>query len=345
VSTFPSRLPVLVDPPAAPPLRWGILGPGTIAADFTAALLAHTGQRVVAAGSRSAHRSAAFASRFGIPTSYGSYDALLADPEVDAVYIATPMSEHFAQAAAAIAAGKHVLVEKSFMRTADEAVRIRDIRRGTAVFVMEAMKTLYVPQMRLLRLLLDDGVLGELDTATAQFGSATTFDANSRLFDPALGGGVVLDIGVYPLAFARSVLGDFDRVDVSGTLASSGVEDSFSAVLTTSTGARATAAASWRSTSALRAEVGGSAARVAIGEPFHNTAPLELISNDGSRLGFFDDRRPGRQGLSYQAEAMAGYIAEGRTESPVHSLDDSIALMRLIDRVRAGAGARFDDER
>lgn len=346
MTLFPATLPVPAepDPASAPPLRWGILGPGAIAADFTAALLEHTQQRVVAVASRSEERAQTFAQRFGTPRAYGSYEQLLADPEVDAIYIATPMSEHFAQTLLCIEAGKHVLVEKSFMRTAAEAVAVRERAAGSGVFVMEAMKTRYVPQMQIIDTLLADGVLGNLDSVCAGFSSFVPYQADNRLFDPALGGGVLLDIGVYPLSFAYAVLGPFATVQAAGTLAESGVDDSVSAVLTTGSGGRALLNTSWRGNAPVRAEINGSLARIEVGEPFHNAAPLALISADGRRLAFDDQRIPGRQGLCFQAAAMARYINEGRVESPVHSLADSVAVMTLLDELRRQVGARFKDE-
>lgn len=346
MTLFPASLPSPVDPdPAsAPPLRWGILGPGIIAADFTAALLKHTQQQVVAVASRSEDRAHAFARRFGTPRAYGSYEQLLADPEVDAVYIATPMSEHFVQTMLCIEAGKHVLVEKSFMRTAAEAVAVRARAAGSGVFVMEAMKTRYVPQMQIIETLLADGVLGTVDSVSAGFGSVVPYRADSRLFNPALGGGVLLDIGVYPVSFAYAVLGPFATVQAAGTLAESGVDDSVSAVMTAGSGGQALVNASWRGIAPVRATINGSLARIEVGEPFHNAAPLVLIYADGRRLSFDDQRIPGREGLCFQAAAMARYIKEGLVESPVHSLADSVAVMALLDELRRQVGSRFSDE-
>ncbi len=315
-----------------------------IAGDFVRALHAHTRQEVVAVGSRDATRAASFAEAHGIPTAHESYDRLLADGMVDAVYVATPMSEHAANARDCIDAGKAVLVEKSFTRTADEARYVRSHARERGVFVMEAMKTVYLPHMQVLRRLLADGVLGAVDTVQASYGGVVPFEPRSRLFDPALGGGVLLDVGVYPLSFAYSVLGPFDRVQASGTLAPTGVDDGMSAVLDARAGGRAVVSASWRSSLPARAAVHGADATVTFGEPFHNAAALILSSHDARTLSFADLRRPGRQGLCHQANAMAGYIAEGRTESPIHSLDDSVAVMDVLDRLRHSVGASFDDE-
>jgi predicted dehydrogenase len=344
---FPSSLPAPAhpDPHDAPVLRWGILGPGMIARHFADALRKHTGQQITAVASRTTERATDFAETFGIPHAFGSYEDLLADDDVDAVYIATPMSEHFAQTIMCLDAGKHALVEKSFMRTAAEAVEVRERAREGDVFVMEAMKTRYIPQIQVIDRLLADGVLGTVDTVVAQYGSVTPFQADSRLFDPALGGGVLLDIGVYPLSFAYTVLGEFTSVQVAGTLAASGVDDAASAVLTTGSGARALIDTTWRATTPIRAGINGTLARIESGEPFHNPSPLSLISADGTRrLDWNDQRYPGRECLAFQASAMARYVQDGLTESPVHSLDDSVAIMTLLDEMRRQVGARFTDE-
>lgn len=348
MTAFPSSLPAPAhpDPRDAPVLRWGILGPGLIARHFVDALAKHTGQHVTAVASRAAERAADFAETHGIPRSYGSYEDLLADDNVDAVYIATPMSEHFAQTIMCIEAGKHALVEKSFMRTAAEANTVRERARAGDVFVMEAMKTRYIPQIQVIDRLLADGVLGTVDSVVAQYGSVVPFRAGHRLFDPALGGGVLLDIGVYPLSFAYTVLGEFTSVQATGTLAASGVDDAVSAVLTTDSGARALIDTTLRATTPTTATINGSLARIESGEPFHNPSPLALISADGlRRLDWNDQRYPGRECLAFQASAMARYIGDGLTESPVHSLDDSVAIMTLLDEMRRQVGARFADER
>ena len=345
--TFPRALPTPphLDPRDAPSLRWGILGPGVIASDFVAALLAHTRQKVVAVGSRDLDRARSFAERFGLDRAHGSYADLVMDPDVDAIYVATPMSEHYAQTLLCIEAGKATLVEKSFMRTAAEARDVRERAMEAGVFVMEAMKTRYLPQLQIIDQLILDGVLGEIDSVVAQYAVVTPYEPQHRLFDPLLGGGVLLDIGVYPLSLAVMLLGEFSRVQASGTLAPSGVEDAVSAVLTTSSGSRATLNTSWRGNAAIRADINGSLSRVELGESFHNAAPLRLVSPDGrQRLEWDDQRFPGRAGMVFQAAAMARYLDAGFTESPVHSLADSVAVMTILDELRRQVGAQFDDE-
>jgi predicted dehydrogenase len=208
--TFPSALPAsrLPDPLAAPVLRWGILGTGWIAERFVASLERHTRQRVVAVGSRSPASAKEFAERTGIARAHGSYGDLVADPEVDVVYVATPHNHHRAHALLALDAGKHVLVEKPIGLSAAEAQEVAARARG--VFCAEAMWTFFLPRYDVVRQLLDDGVLGEVRTVLADHGE--WFPATHRILRQDLAGGALLDLGTYPVALANWVLGEPEEV-------------------------------------------------------------------------------------------------------------------------------------
>lgn len=236
MSPSPS-LPLSLPPSTAvalrggPVVRWGVLAPGHIAEDWVATLHANSDQRVVAVASRSAQRAEDFAGRYGIPSAYDSYSALLADPLVDVVYLAAPHSLHRELALLVIAAGKHVLIEKPIALTAAEAREIAAAASAAGVFAGEAMWSAYLPQSTVIARLLRDGVLGEPKSVTADFGHSGTFDATSRAYDPALGGGALLDLGVYPVWFAHFALGAPDRVLAAGELAPTGVDAQASLVL------------------------------------------------------------------------------------------------------------------
>ena len=188
-------------------LNWGVLGPGGIARTFARQLpLSRTG-RLVAVGSRDADRAAAFAAEFGAARSYGSYQELLADPEVDAVYIATPHPAHPEWVIRAAEAGKHVLCEKPLAVTWAHAMAAVDAARRHDVFLMEAYMYRHHPQMRLLTDLIRDGALGTVAQVQASFSFAATLDPAGRLFAPALAGGGILDVGGYPVSAARLVAG------------------------------------------------------------------------------------------------------------------------------------------
>jgi len=329
------------DPADAPALRWGVLGPGVIAADFTKALHAHTTQRVVACGSRSAERAAAFAAEHGVERAHGSYEALVDDPGVDVVYVATPHSEHLEHALLAIAAGKHVLIEKPMAATADQARRIVVAAREAGVFAMEAMWTRYLPQTDIARQLLDDGALGEVRVVTADFGGNATYDPTGRLWNPALAGGALLDLGVYVVSWASFALGAPAGIIASGSLAPTGVDEQAALVLSTVSGAQALLSTTLRAGTPSLATISGSAGRIETDAPFWGPSGLRVHRADGSLAAHWRDAygRPHRQGMSYEGAALARYVAEGRTESPLHSLDEAVSTLATIDEARRQLGA------
>jgi predicted dehydrogenase len=177
-------------------IRWGVVGPGRIADKVTQDFDVVDGARAVAVASRSSERAAAFAARHGIERSYGSYAEILADPDVDVLYLATPHPQHHAVAIAALRVGKALLVEKAFTATTAGAAEVVDLARETGVFTMEAMWTRFQPAVVALRELVDDGAIGEVRAVQADLGVAATYDPADRLFDLALGGGALLDLGV-----------------------------------------------------------------------------------------------------------------------------------------------------
>ena len=325
-------------------LRWGILAPGAIAADWARTVQANTDQIIVAVASRSDERAAAFAREFGIPASYGGYERLLADDLVDAVYIAAPHSEHRPLALAAIAAGKHVLVEKPLALNAAEAREVAAAARAAGVFAMEAMKARFLPQTDVVAQLLAHGALGDDLSVEADFGSPTPFDPQSRLFDPALGGGALLDIGVYPLWFAHFVLGPPTTVVATGSLAPSGVDDH--AVVTLGYAPRASADRAVITTSLVEstphgASIRGSRARLDVAPPFQSPGSVRITDGRTGEVSEYADTSglSGREGMCFQMTAAADAIGPGLTEHPWHTLDDAIAVLEVIDAARARLGA------
>ncbi|KRC52014.1 oxidoreductase [Leifsonia sp. Root227] len=328
------------DPTDAPPLRWGVLAPGGIAADFTDALHKHTTQRVVAAGSRSAERAAAFAAAHGVERSYGSYVELVEDPGVDVVYVASPHTQHAEHALLAIAAGKSVLVEKPLAADAEDARRIERAAKAAGVFAMEAMWTRYLPQTDIIRQLLNDGVLGDVRIVTADFGGNARFDPTSRLFDPALGGGALLDLGVYVVSWASFAIGRPAGVIAAGTLAPTGVDEQVSLILSSLSGAQALLSTGLRAATPSLATICGSEARVETGSPFWSASGLRLVQGGDAPVLDWNDPygRPHREGMSYEAAALARFVTEGRTDSPVHPLAEAVQTIETIDEARRQLG-------
>ncbi len=336
-----SRVP---DPADAPPLRWGVLGPGTIARAFAGALLTHSHQQIVAVGSRTVQRARGFAAEFGITHVHGGYEALVSNPDVEVVYVATPHSHHREHALLAIAAGKHVLVEKAFTRNAAEAREVAEAARAAGVVVLEAMWSRFLPTADVLRQLLADGALGAVRTVEADHGQLIGAQDADRLHNPALAGGALLDLGIYPVSFASLVLGPPDEVTATGTLTSSGVDEQVRAVLHAG-GAEAVLTTTLAERTHTRAAVVGELARVDLPGDFYLPVPLTLTSADG-RTRLTADPGPirGHEGLVYQAAHLAQLVADGTTESPLLPPDETIGILTTTDEIRRQVGVVYPGE-
>lgn len=324
-----------------PVLRWGILAPGTIADAWTTTVHRNTDQRVVAVGSRTRERAEAFAAKHSIPRAFGSYEELVADPEVDIVYIAAPHSEHRNLAFLAIAAGKHVLVEKPIGLTAQDALDIAEAAQGAGVFAMEAMWSRFLPQMFVLERLLADGALGDVLTVTADFGFRADYDPASRAFNPALGGGALLDVGIYPIWFAHFVLDTPRTITATGSLAETGVDAQAAVILDYDTPAQSVLTTSLLVDTPWQAVVNGTLARVDFPRQFMGPSGFTVTSR-GKVVAEYADPNGfrWRDGLCYQATAVAQYLADGLTEAPPHPFADTVAVLEVIDEARRQLGAK-----
>lgn len=320
-------------------LRWGVLAPGAIAADWVSAVHRYTDQRVVAAASRSLERAQAFAERHGISRAYGAYEKLVADPEVDIVYVAAPHTEHRRLALLAISAGKHVLVEKPMGVSAADAAEIVSAARAAGVFAMEAMWSRFLPQTTIIRALLDEGALGEIAGAAATFAGRFEYDPHSRAFDPALGGGSLLDLGVYTLWWTHFCLGRPDSVRATGELAPTGVDADARVVLGWGDDISASSFTSMTVDLPITAMVAGSNGMRLDVEPFVGPGGFRLSRADGDTAVWEDETgMRWRDGLCYQAAAVAQHVADGRLEAPEHPLDATLDILGVIDEARRQLG-------
>ncbi|MBY6680939.1 Gfo/Idh/MocA family oxidoreductase [Rhodococcus sp. BP-316] len=323
-----SRVP---DPRDAPVLRWAVLGPGWIAHRFVESLHRHTTQTVVAVGSRSPERARAFADEHGVDRAHGTYEAVFADDDVDIVYIATPHTEHLANALDAIAAGKHVLVEKPLAVDAVGAARIAEAARSAGVFAGEAMWTRFLPKFDVIEQVLRSGVLGPIHTVLADHGEFFTTD--HRIYDPALAGGPLLDLGTYVASFAYSVLGAPETVDARSRPANDEIDGQISALLTGESG-HAVLNTTILTNTPTTAVVCGRDGTLTIAGPFFMPGPFTVALRDGITLAY--DETPGLQvdGLHLAAVEAARRISVGEVESAVHPLADAVATLEIIDRIR-----------
>ncbi len=317
------------------PLRWGILGTGGIAHTFASDLQLTDSGVVAAVGSRSQAGADAFADAHGIPARHPSYASLVADPDVDVVYVATPHPMHRDNAILALRAGKPVLVEKPFAMNAAEAVEIVTVARELGLFVMEAMWTRFLPHIAVVRDWLADGALGDIVTVSADHGQWFAEDRAFRLFAPELGGGALLDLGIYPVSFASMVLGTPERILALSDPAFTGVDAQTSMLFGYPGGAQAVLTCTLAAKSPTRAAIVGTDARIEIDGDFYAPTAVTLIPREGepTRVAAPHEGR----GLRHQADEVAARLAAGELESPLMSADETIAIMETMDAVLAQA--------
>ncbi|MFE0702885.1 Gfo/Idh/MocA family protein [Streptomyces sp. NPDC058872] len=323
-------------------VRWGILATGGVAERFTTDLLELDGAEVVAVASRTGASATSFAERFGIPRAYGEWAGLFADGDVDVVYVATPHHAHRAAAGLALEAGKAVLCEKAFTLNAREAEELVALSRDRGLFLMEAMWTYCHPLVRRIVELVRDGAIGEVRTVQADFGLAGPFDAGHRLRDPAVGGGALLDLGVYPVSFAQLLLGEPSVVRAHALLSPEGVDLNTGVLLGWESGASALLSCSLVADTPLTASVTGTRGRIDLPRGFffperftlhrHGREPEEFTSTDDPHS------------FRHEAAEVMRCLRSGATESPLVPLDGSLAVMRTLDAVRDRIGVRYPQE-
>lgn len=324
-------------------LRWGILATGGIAHAFTADLRT-AGLDVAAVGSRRREAAQAFAEEFAIPRAHGSYEELVADPDVDILYIATPHPMHAENALLALDAGKHVLIEKPFTLNAREAALVRARAREKGLLAMEAMWTRYLPHMRRVREIVAAGTLGEVRTLFADHTQRITADPAHRLNALELGGGALLDLGIYPVSFAWDVLGPAETITARARLGETGADAEVATVFTHAGGAISTTISSSRAAGPNTAHIVGTEARLDIDRVWYSPTTLRVTTPDGTVLEEFDGSVEGR-GMQFQALAAEQILAEGRRDSDELPLDESVAIMAALDAVRAQIGLAYPGER
>ncbi len=323
------------------PVRWGILATGGIAAKLAGDLAEVPDAEVVAVASRAPGPAAEFARRFGIPRAHGSWAELAADPEVDVVYVATPHSAHYAAARLCIEAGKAVLCEKPFTLSASEAKALVDLARERGVFLMEAMWMFCNPVIRRMKELVADGAVGEVRAVHADFGIGGPLDPGHRLLDPALGGGALLDLGVYPVSFAQLLLGEPTEVAAWARLRG-GVDENTGMLLGHASGAVAALTCSLVADTARTAAVTGSAGRIEFPRGFFHPERF-VLHREGREPEEFSGPGPAGSFVHQAAEVMR-CLRAGETESPLVPLESSLAVMRTLDAVRDRIGLRYPGE-
>jgi predicted dehydrogenase len=323
-------------------LRWGILGPGGIARAF-AGDLRTAGLDLAAVGSRRLESAAAFAGQFDIARAHGSYEDLVADPDIDIVYIATPHPMHAEGALLALEAGKHVLVEKPFTINAAEAAAVRDAAAERGLLAMEAMWTRYLPHMVRIREIVASGMLGEVRALTADHTQRITSDPLHRLNALELGGGALLDLGIYPVSFAWDILGAPLSVAASARLGETGADTEVATVMAHESGALSTTISASRAAGPNTAAIIGTDARLEIARVWYTATSFRVVAHDGTILEDYVSEIEGR-GMQFQALAAERYVADGSNDSDILPIDETVAIMSTLDEVRELVGVRYPGE-
>jgi predicted dehydrogenase len=320
------------------PIRWGILGAGSIAATVGADIAASPGCTLAAVGARDLARAEAFAATNGVARAYGSYAELVADPEVDVVYIATTHGQHHEHALLALEAGKPVLVEKAFALNARQAREIVATARERRLFCMEAMWMRFNPLVRRAQQVVASGAIGEVVGLRAELCSRFEFDARHRLFDLAAGGGALLDLGVYPITFAWLILGAPEHVDAIGTLSPTGSDASVSIQCGYRDGALGQIFTSAVTHSPAAGMICGTKGTVEIGPRIQRATSLTVTTEPGEE---FTTTPITGNGYGLQVAEVARCLRQGELESPVVPLDETVAILEMIDDVRKRIGVRY----
>lgn len=315
---------------------WGILSTGGIAAGFTRDLQL-AGLRVAAVGSRTTERAEAFAREHGIPHAHGTWAGLAADPTVDVVYVATPHSSHAEAARVALEHGKHVLVEKPFTLDEAEARLVLDLAESRGLIALEAMWTRWLPHMLEIHELIAAGAIGEPQVLIADHTQVVPTDPAHRMNAPELGGGALLDLGVYPVSFAHDLFGEPEAVQAAAVWTRTGVDQRVSATLVHRGGAHASVTTALNLAGPNRAAILGTEGSIELDAIWYAPTTYRVLDRQRRVTRTSQPDVTGR-GMQYQAYELERLIREGRTDSERMPREGTLAVMRTLDRIRAEIG-------
>lgn len=316
--------------------RWGILGAGNIAHKFAQDLLTLPDAQLYAVASSDQQRADEFAKPYNIPHAFGSYEDLLTLPDLDVVYVATRHILHHENVLMLLNGGMAVLGEKPFAMNSGQVRDMVETSRSKGVFLMEALWSRFMPGIRHALKLAQSGAVGKVVSVKADFGFKAPFVPENRLFNKDLGGGALLDIGIYPLFLSYLFLGKPTTVKASATFGKTGVDEQCGMVLSYADGQLAILDSTLLAKTDCVGIIQGETGQIRIHGRFHETTGVTLQPEEGESTTTTFDRQT--HGYIYEAQHVMDCLNEGKTESPLWSLDDSLNLMNLLDTVRAEAG-------
>ena len=323
-------------------IRWGILGTGRIARKFASDLKLVEDAELIAVGSRSQQSADEFNNEFPVKHVHDSYEGLVQNPEVDVIYIATPHNLHYENTLLCLRYGKAVLCEKPFAMNVRQAIEMISMAKEKNVFLMDALWTKFHPHYIKIHEMIGQGLLGEIKAVLINFGFKPTPPIPSRLFDPALGGGTVMDIGIYNVFIAMSILGQPDYIDAIMTTASTGVDEQCAILFRYKNGALAQLFSTFSSNLASEADICGTEGRIRLTSRFYEpSATVEFYKERVDSKEIIQVAKEPGSGYQYEARHVNDCLRKRLTESPVITFADTILLMATLDKIRAIAGIYY----
>ena len=323
-------------------LRWGILATGGIARSFTKDLQL-TGRPVTAVGSRSLDKAKAYAAEFGIAHAHGSYEALVADPEIDAIYIATPHPMHADNAKLALNAGKHVLIEKPFTINAREAQEIMTLAASRDLVALEAMWTRFLPHMIRIREIIAAGALGEVRSVVAEHTQDLPDDPAHRLNAMDLGGGALLDLGIYPISFVWDILGEPELIHAEARFRETGADAQIATIFRHKNGAMSTTLSASDTGGPNRAHILGTEGRIEIESVWYKPTSFRVLDPKDNVLEAYSSEVEGR-GMQFEAEELERLVSTGAISGEMMPIAETVGIMGTLDQIRAKVGLKYPTE-
>lgn len=315
--------------------KWGIIGPGKIARKFAKGLTEVPGAELYAVASRSVAKAEEFAKEFNATKFYGSYEDLVKDEEVDIIYIATPHVFHYEHSLLCLKHKKAVLCEKPFAMNKEQVNEMILTAKKKNIFLMEALWTYFLPHYQYVLELVKSKKFGKITGLEADFGFEAPFLPEKRLFNKDLGGGSLMDIGIYPVFAALTLLGKPDTISAKAEFSETGVDESCSIVFNYQNGVRAHLLSTINKTTPTTATITFEKATLTINRRFHEPTSITILHNDQEETISFDVKT---NGYNFEAEHVQQMLAQGRTESTVMSFEKSLELIELLDGIREEIG-------
>ncbi len=320
-------------------INWGILGLGKIAGKFASDLITVNGSKLYAVASRSLEKAEAFKTEFGAGAAYGSYEALAEDPEVEVIYIATPHVRHCEDSILCMKNGKAVLCEKPFAMNAEEVNTMIASAKANQVFLMEAMWTRFIPSFMFVLNEINSGKYGKIKTITADFGFKAPFDPKTRLFDKKLGGGALLDVGIYPIFMALALLGKPDAISAKAKMGKTDIDDNNDITFTYEEGTQAFLRSSIVEKTPTSATILCENGLIYMHPRFHHAQEVTTILGGEKAENHFDFNT---RGYNFEIEHVAAMLRQNTTQSALMSLDFSLDLITTLDKIRAEIGLDYN---